>query len=465
MKSRAVRSLCHALVLALVSTVVPPLSQPASAQLTPTYAVGVVDFINESGVQGELLSRLATDAVVVEMSKTNRYDVNITRTQIKAEMEKLDLHPPLDKLGLVRLGEALSADAMLEGSIKSVQLSGSGVTRRATVTLLVQMVDQASGEIINGAVQTGTSSARVGYTPDDDSLITEAINNAAFLVVKTMVDYIIPEATVMMNIGQDQVMLNKGVRDGLKPGMRMIVLRQKEIIGYIQLRDVSATDSIAKVTKSLRGIQPEDKVRAILEMPTVSGSAAAAPLPSGAPEGGGSKGSISKIGRFLLGAAILFGIASIFRGGRGNESAPDSGPFATDDGIPGIRWDPGALKHGNPVIELQILREDDLVVKTVRDPSLWDKGFTKLTGIYGTGTATTVAYYRLDTSPATSYTETNITVPAEPFGIEHRYNIRVLYSQKSTSGGTGGTRRRHPVHVHELGLGHYRYGDRAGEVG
>lgn len=437
---RAIRSVCYALIIALVSTIAPtPFVRPAGAQLMPTYSVGVVDFMNESGVQGELLSRLATDAVVVEMSKTNRYDVSITRSMIKSEMEKLDLHPPLTKLGLVRLGESLQADAMLEGSIKSVQLSGSGVTRRASVTLVVQMIDQASGEIINGAVQTGTSSARVGYTPDDDSLITEAINNAAFLVVKTMVDYIVPEATVMMNIGSDQVMLNKGARDGLKPGMKMIVLRQKEIIGYIELRDVSPSDAKAKITKSMRGIQSEDKVRAIYDMPTISGSAKSEPLPSGAPTGGkGSKSSLSKIGKFLVAGLLVVGLASLFSSGRGNED-PGSIDAATDRGIPLIRWDPTQFDHGKHVVELHVLRDDfgDQPVKVLSSPTEWDRGWTKLTGLFGTGADVNVIYQRLASNPDTTTVETTVAVPVEPFGTTHTYQIRVLYREQTTSSGTG----------------------------
>jgi len=446
LQSRIVKGVCYTLIVALVSSIAPTrLRSPAAADLMPTYSVGVVDFVNESGVQGELLARLATDAVVVEMAKTNRYDVSITRAMIKAEMEKLDLRPPLTKLGLVRLGEALNADAMLEGSVKSVRLTGTGADRRASVTLVVQMIDQASGEIINGAVQTGTSSARVGYAADDDSLITEAVNNAAFLCVKTMVDYIIPEATVMMNIGQNQVMLNRGARHGIKPGMRMIVLRKREIIGYVEVQRVSAIDSDAKVIKSMRGIQPEDKVRAIFEMPAVGPIAKSEPLPSGAPPGRGRRGdTLGKISKFVLGAAIVLGIAQLFRPGRGSEPAPT---ISAADSPTVITWDPKKYSHGQNVLEYQILRDNftDTAqpVKVLRDPSAIDAGRTDVRSLYGTTTPINVTYYRLDSNPATSYTEVTATVPPEPYGTTHTYQVRVLYrltkTSTSTDGTTGGT--------------------------
>lgn len=436
MQSRAARSLCYVIIMALVSAIAPmPLATPAGAQLLATYTVGVVDFVNESGIQGDILARLATDAVVVEMAKTRDYNVGITRTQMRVEMEKLDLRPPLTTLGLLMLGEALSADAMLEGVIKSVQIAGSGPTRRASVTLVVQMIDQASGEIINGAVQTGTSSARVAWIPGDDALITEAINKAAWLVVKTMVDYIIPEATIMMHIGESQVMLNKGARAGLKPGMRMIVLRQKEIIGYIEVRTVDPTDSIAKVTKSMRGIQPEDKVRAIYEMPAVTTALKSEPLPSSAPSGGGgSKGALAKIGKFLLGAAIVFGIVSLFKGGTGAESPPSSGALGPME----ITWDPTQFNHyQGEETELQVLR-DGLVYKVLSGVAASQFRSTSLLTTsggqpyYGTGGAAYgVTYNYLSGIPSTSFVQVTATVNQESFGLtQHTYQMRVFYVQE-----------------------------------
>ena len=429
MECRAIRSVCYALVVALVSMLAP--AMPARAQLMPTYSVAIVDFVNESGVMGNTLARIATDAVQVEMSKTSRYDpTTITRTQIKDEMDRLDIHPPLDKVNLVRLGEALTADAVLEGAVKSVQVTGSGPTRRASATIAVELIDQASGECINGAVQTGVSSARVGYAADDDALITEAISKAAFLAVKTMVDYVIPEATVQVNIGPDQVQLNRGIRDGIKAGMRMIVLRSKEIIGYVEIREVEDNQSIAKIVKSMRGVQPEDKLRAIFDMPAVGNTRVKSePMPNGAPSHGRvGSGAAGRIGKFLLGAAIVFGLVSLFRGGRGSEDAPGIGTLGPME----ITWDPTGYNHGLQVLEYQILRDSftngSRPVKVLRDPTDIDAGRTSLGGLYGTGAALTFNYYALTANPDTSYTSTSVTLPLEPYGITHQYQVRVLYS-------------------------------------
>ena len=449
MQSRAIRSLCYALVLALVSTFVPtPLESPANAQLMPTYSVGVADFINESGIQGELLARLATDAVVVEMSKTNRYDVSITRSMMKTKMDELGLHPPLSKLDLVRLGETLSADAMLQGSVKTIQLTGEGSTRRASVTLICQMVDQASGEIINGAVQTGQSSARVGYTADDNSLIAEAINGAAFLCVRTMIDYVIPEATVMMNIGSDQVMINKGARDGIKPGMRMIVLRDKEIIGYIVVTSATPMDAMTKVIKSMRGIQPEDKARAIFEMPTISSAIKSAPLPSGAPAKGSGRiggGMGSKIAKTLLAIGIVVGLASIFQGGRGVSDAPGlsvQGPMT-------LGWSSRLYNFGNNLKELQIFQDTVAAGATtapffvISGPSQFAQGRIDLTPIFRNGAATTPQGHTVNYNDillgSNAITAATFVWPAEGYGTQHTYQARAIVATATGTGTTGAT--------------------------
>ena len=70
MQTNAVRRMCYALILTVVTSIAPvSLSTPVNAQLMPTYSVGVIDFTNISGVKGDILSRLATDAVVVELSR------------------------------------------------------------------------------------------------------------------------------------------------------------------------------------------------------------------------------------------------------------------------------------------------------------------------------------------------------------------------------------------------------------
>ncbi len=439
--ARVTKSLSYLLVVALVSTIFGATFTTAafaqSTSATQTYAVAVVDFVNESRIQGDLLARIATDAVVLEMSKNVRNDVGVTRSQIKAEMEKLNLRPPLDRVGLVRLADALTVDAIMQGSIVKIEYSGSGANRAASVTLALQLIDRASGEIINGALQSGQSAARIGYTADDDTLVTEAINNAAYLAVKQVSDYVIPEGTVHVNQGVDQVVLNRGARQGIKLGMRMIILRQKEIIGFVQVTKLSANDATAKVLKSLRGIQPEDRFRAIYEMPAVAPSLKGEPLPSGAPTTSKpGRSAIQRIGKFLVGAAVVFFVAKMFVDGRGVESGPGLG---TGDTNTVVTWDPTKLGHGKNVWEYQILRDDFVQtgrpVVALSSSTAIDAGKLDVRYLYGTSAATPVTFYNITTNPSTTVpTQVTGSVPSEGFGVQHQYSVRVLYETSSGAG-------------------------------
>jgi hypothetical protein len=187
----------------------------------------------------------------------------------------------------------------------------------------------------------------------------------------------------------------------------------------------------------MRGVQPEDKARAIFDMPAVGSSARTEPLPSGAPPQGKTKGgAISKIGKFLLGAAIVFGVVSLFKGGRGSEDAPVIGTLNPGE----ITWDPSKYGHGTNVIEYQIVRDSFVdaarPVKVVRDPGAIDAGRTSVAGLYGDGDDIEVNYYALDGNPATSYSSQSWNLPTEPYGTTHTYQVRVLYKLTGSSTST-----------------------------
>jgi len=398
----------------------------ARAQALQSMAVGVVDFTNQSGVQGELLSRLATDAVVVELSK--RFDV-ITRSQLQQQMDLLGLKPPLSRIGLVRLGEALNADAMIEGIITSVQIGGQGAARRAAVTIVIRMLDQASGEVLNGAIQTGFSNPRVGQGADDDTLITEAIDNAAYLAVKTMMEYIIPEATVQSTIRENEVMLNRGSRDGIKRGMRMIVTRDREIIGYLEVKSVSPNDSLAVVTKAMRGVRPEDKAKAIFDMPAAAKVAPEPGMPAGAPPAKQRGGAfLSKVSSILVLAGAVFLGAKLFKkSGVESIGATTAEAIIDGSGSPAVEitWDPKSLQRGKNVLEYHVYRNFDADPVAVATPAQR----SAIDSIRNT----TVSFQRVDmqTNQATAATATVQPLLA---GTPVTYYVSAVYVVTSLQG-------------------------------
>ncbi|MHB1190932.1 MAG: hypothetical protein ACYC08_08845 [Armatimonadota bacterium] len=289
--------------------------------------VCVVGFRNVSKVSDALFASMATDATVVEMLRSG-FDVTPSDTMKDVTERVVDrptgdrgdgvvLTPPV----LQRLGEELGVSNVVQGEI--VSLSIDKEKKKASVRIAVRMLDVASGEWVNGAVASGQSYPRIGYTSDKDAdLVVEAINEAARNAVGTMVKYIIPEATVLGTIGTREILLNKGSQDGLQVGMPMIVIRRtnngEEVVGRVRITTLSDTDARAQVEQSTRGVRPEDRVRAVYELPAdTGGKGIDAPRSS---KSKSNKGKNLILGIALL--ALLWGVSG--HGGSQTEDLPDA---------------------------------------------------------------------------------------------------------------------------------------------
>src|SRR5207244_9838768 len=105
--------------------------------------------------------------------------------------------------------------------------------------IVVEVMDVGSGELINGAVATGTAS-HIGLENAQDVLLDEALSKAAFNARQNMERFQLPEGTVQNTTvvgegttgrgGQD-ALLNIGARNGVHIGMRFVVLRGHELVG------------------------------------------------------------------------------------------------------------------------------------------------------------------------------------------------------------------------------------------
>ena len=142
-------------------------------------------------------------------------------------------------------------------------------TRAApAITLSVRLTDVVSGELANGAIETGFSSPTApGQTPDDEQLLSQAIQNASFNVVRTITSYTLPSATILQIRGDSEVILNRGAQDGVSSELEMVVFRGSERVGKIRVTTVRATNSTAVITDLGKGIRPEDKARAVFKLP------------------------------------------------------------------------------------------------------------------------------------------------------------------------------------------------------
>ena len=313
-----VSALCiAALILPITGAIFTPI--PASAQ-TGTIEIAVVDFRNSSKMPNDMYGTNATAAVTVELLRSGKFSVTST-DDMQSKMEELGykatgdraLKVSLTPSMMMRLGQDVGATCVAIGDLSSIKVDVG--KRNAEARIAVRLLDVSSGEWVNGAIATGTSNPRIGYTVDNETdWVMEAISNAAHSAVDTMVRYIIPEATVIGTVGTSDVLLNKGSQDGIAEGLEMIVLRrgdtgQDEVVGRIKVSMVTDTDARASVTKSTRGVKPEDRVRAVYELPIDSSSKGTV-----APRSGEKK-RMAKASNTFWGILALLAISTIFGGG------------------------------------------------------------------------------------------------------------------------------------------------------
>ena len=234
----------------------------------PVWAV--LDFANPSGYGSSDVGRLASDSFVVQLAKLNRYTV-LPREQLLTGIQNESLTPPLNLSSIERLGQALGVDAIVAGEISSISFSRD--RRQAKVSLAVRVIDPKSGFLLNGALAEGLSNPRPIPVNDEEQLVNEAFGNAAFNAVKQLSKFDLPVATVLISgnntlNGHDvTVTVNKGTRDGIYPGLDMLVSRNGRYVGTIRIAEPTDNDANAQITDLGLGIEPGDRATAIFHMP------------------------------------------------------------------------------------------------------------------------------------------------------------------------------------------------------
>ncbi len=248
---------------------------PASAQAIgarqPVWAI--LDFANPSGYGSSDVGRLASDSFVIQLAKLNRYTV-LPREQLLTGIQNESLTPPLNLSSIERLGQSLGVDAIVAGEISSISFSQD--RRQAKVSIAVRVIDPKSGFLLNGALASGLSNPRPIPVDDEEQLVNEAFGNAAFNATRQLSKFNLPVATVLisgnntLNGHNVTVTVNKGTRDGLYPGLDMLVSRGGRYVGTIRIAEPTDNDANAEITDLGLGIEPGDRATAIFHMPSYS---------------------------------------------------------------------------------------------------------------------------------------------------------------------------------------------------
>lgn len=230
-----------ALLAGLCSFAAPSQAQDAgddAVATVPTHVAIVLDFEVGPGLD-PILGRKAADAVAVEMEDAGEFQV-VTRQTVEQRIAlRNGLMPPYVPTTQRRLGAELGARSVITGSIRTVyigpfqqvQSNGKIITdprvREARVQMQIRQLEVRSGDYINGTQVTETTTDELNEV-DDDVLVNESIDKAAYSSVRAIRLIKFPEATVM-NTTPKGLELNLGFRNGIRPGQRFSILRDSAI--------------------------------------------------------------------------------------------------------------------------------------------------------------------------------------------------------------------------------------------
>lgn len=211
------------------------------AQIATQTAI-VIDFDVAPGLD-PILGRKAADAVAVEMEASGNFAITPRQTVEEAVASRPGLRGPYVPSTQRRLGESLGVQSVISGRVVAASV-GSQVTRtqgrerqpittqvrEARVQIQLRQMEVRSGDFVNGTQVTETTVDNLREV-DDDVLMNQSLDKAAFSAVRTIRLIIFPEGTVLNIVGSDNsglggsIQLNIGFDRGVRPGQRFSVLR------------------------------------------------------------------------------------------------------------------------------------------------------------------------------------------------------------------------------------------------
>ena len=202
---------------------IPPARAQNSAAINST--VVVLDFEVAPGID-PILGRKAADAMAVELEGSGNFTV-VPRQQVEdAVATKSGLRAPYTPATQLRLGQTLEARSVISGRILQAVVGNQADNprvREARVEIAVRQLDTRNGDFINGNQALETATDELSEV-DDDTLINQATDKAAYTAVRALRLQIFPEGTVM-NTTRNIIETNLGARNGVRIGQRYAVSR------------------------------------------------------------------------------------------------------------------------------------------------------------------------------------------------------------------------------------------------
>jgi len=335
----------------------------AEAQVERLPVWAVVEFENK-GPQSAEVGKAAASAVSIEISKLvdiegkQKYDV-LPIESVARSIDDLGLKIPITRASdLSRLGLALGCGTVVSGEVINFRIESSGSDKQAQVLLRVFIKDVASGITINGAAVSGRSGFRASTT-EASALISEAMSDGAFKAIREVESRQIPPSTVTSTL-DGKALLDRGLRDGLKGGMSVIVTRGREQVAVGRITSVD--DDSAVVTPNtgqvFKGIRSGDKVRVVFDVATLSPNFGA----NGDAKVNQPRKRSSNQG--LISILVLVVILGLLLG-QGRSGSTEllkvrSQAYTGGDDVPSVRvsWTRDTFLRNNNIVRFQVWRDD-----------------------------------------------------------------------------------------------------------
>jgi hypothetical protein len=448
--TRPGRLICHLLALALALPSFAWLSiSGAQAQIQAQQRWAVIDFSSRRAMpEGVAFGTEAAQRVYDELAKTGRYDLEPPDT-VRRTVEQLGLQTPVtEQTSLLRLAQEMRVATLVTGEVVGWGVRQVNGGKQAVVAVRVLVLDVASGLPVNGAAEEAMSTVRPPTTADD-VLISEALGQAAAQAVQRIRMQTLPQATVL-NTREQTALINRGAREGFRQNQTVVVLRGREQVATARVTDVLPDSATIRVERQTRGIQPQDRVRVVFQVPDIVARPGGQVTETGdvrfaevRPRRGIDMGAIVTVGVVILLAAVLFG------GGRGagdtgaNNVTAEATLFPTGAGNPAvlIRWRLDAFHRGPNNIQWLIFRND-----VTQTPALVADG--QATRVYDRPGANTFQYAQQPDAGSLACVGLNMSptvttppiVPGQPYLYEVAlvYRVNVLDMPGTATGGAAG---------------------------
>lgn len=356
--------LSHIVIAALVvPNFVLGLSAKAEAQDSPFSSkkkIAIVPFINKKDSKVPDYGFKAQESTYKAFLRfENKFEVE-TPDSVKRQAETLGLQLPLVGIqNVIRVASELRLESIFAGEVVDYRIDKTAAGKQARVSVRLFEYDVASTLVTNGAAVSAASLVRSSDTADE-ILIEDALNQAALSASDTVNRQVIRKGTVLNTIGK-QALINRGSRDGMKPGMDVVIKRGlTQQVGTGSIIEVTPDKATIRIAKSDLGVAPQDSVIPVFQVPNIvpGFSADGSPTVSKPKSRRASSSFVTTL--LVVGLVAWLVSGSEGRNGSATEEVnaeavvdPTNGPAIR------VRWETNGFAKGNSVKQFwQVFRSD-----------------------------------------------------------------------------------------------------------